>query len=375
MKLAIVLGTRPEILKLAPVIHACEKNDIEFSLIHTGQHYSDDMDDIFFDVMDLPEPAENLSVGSSTHGEQTGKMLIELESLFLEKDFDTVVVQGDTNTVLAGALAASKLDVAIAHVEAGLRSFDWQMPEEINRRLTDHVSDFLFAPTKKTRRNLREEGLPDERIHVTGNTIVDTVLRNRRIAAEQSTLLADSGVGNGDFVLFTAHRAENVDDAERFAGILAGVSRFAAQQETRVLYPVHPRAGKQLDAFDLSLPSEITPLEPLGYLDFLALEDAASLVITDSGGVQEEACILETPCVTIRETTERPETVDNGANVLAGTDPDRIVAAASRMVRSDTDWANPFGDGDAGERIVAILADATGDATDELPLEEVTSDD
>lgn len=375
MRLAIVVGTRPEILKLAPVIHACERNDIEFSLIHTGQHYSDEMDDIFFDVMDLPEPAQNLTVGSSTHGEQTGRMLIELESLFADADFDAVVVQGDTNTVLAGALAASKLDIDIAHVEAGLRCFDWQMPEEINRRLTDHVSDFLFAPTQKTRQNLREEGIPDERIHITGNTIVDTVLRNRSLAAEQSTLLTESGVGDAAFVLLTAHRAENVDEPGRFAGILDGVSRFAARHGLRVLYPVHPRARKQLEAFDLSLPDEITLLDPLGYLDFLALEDAASLVVTDSGGVQEEACILKTPCVTVRNSTERPETVENGANVLAGTDPDRIVAAASRMFQSDTDWENPFGDGTAGERIVSILAEQTGDATDEIPLGEVTSDD
>ena len=375
MSLAIIVGTRPEILKLAPVIHACEKNDIEFSLIHTGQHYSDDMDNVFFDVMDLPEPAQNLSVGSSTHGEQTGRMLIELESIFDEAEFDAVVVQGDTNTVLAGALAASKLDIDIAHVEAGLRCFDWQMPEEINRRLTDHVSDFLFTPTQKTQRNLRKEGIPDERIHLTGNTIVDTVLRNRSLAAEQSTLLIESGVDDTEFVLLTAHRAENVDEPGRFAGILEGVSRFAAQHGMRVLYPVHPRARKQLDASDLSLPSEITALEPLGYLDFLALEDAASLVVTDSGGVQEEACILKTPCVTVRNSTERPETVENGANVLAGTDPDRIMAAASRMIQSDTDWENPFGDGNAGERIVSILAEPTGEANEELSLGEVTSDD
>jgi UDP-N-acetylglucosamine 2-epimerase (non-hydrolysing) len=375
MRLAIVLGTRPEILKLAPVIRACQQQDVEFSLIHTGQHYSEDMDDVFFDVMDLPEPARNLGVGSSTHGEQTGRMLIELESILREEEFDAVVVQGDTNTVLAGALAASKLDVDLAHVEAGLRSFDWQMPEEINRRLTDHASEFLFAPTRETRRNLREEGLPDERIHVTGNTIVDTVLGNRSLAAERSTLLEETGVGDAEFVLLTAHRAENVDNPGRFAGILEGVSRFAARRETTVLYPVHPRAQKQLEAFDLSLPAEINPLEPLGYLDFLALEDAASLVITDSGGVQEEACILETPCVTIRDTTERPETVENGANVLAGVDPDDIVAAARRMIRATPDWENPFGDGAAGERIVSILADATGDAADERPVSEVRSDD
>mgnify|MGYP000657536918 CR=1 FL=1 len=374
MKLAIVLGTRPEILKLAPVIRACQRREVEFSLIHTGQHYSEDMDDVFFDAMDLPTPTRNLAVGSSTHGEQTGRMLIALESTLLEEEFDAVVVQGDTNTVLAGALAASKLDVDLAHVEAGLRSFDWQMPEEINRRLTDHVSEFLFAPTEETRRNLREEGLPDERIHVTGNTIVDTVLENRSRAAERSTLLEDTGIGDAGFVLLTAHRAENVDDVGRFAGILEGVSRFAAERDATVLYPVHPRARKQIDAFGLPLPGEIHPLEPLGYLDFLALEDAASLVITDSGGVQEEACILGTPCVTIRDSTERPETVENGANVLAGVDPDSIAAAARRMIQTAPNWENPFGDGAAGERIVSILADATADVGDDAPFTEVRSD-
>jgi UDP-N-acetylglucosamine 2-epimerase (non-hydrolysing) len=376
MNLGIVLGTRPEILKLTPVIRACQRRDIDFSLIHTGQHYSEGLDEVFFETLDLPTPDHDLAVGSGSHGEQTGRMLIELAALFEEEDFDVIVVQGDTNTVLAGALAASKLDTELAHVEAGLRSYDWQMPEEINRRLTDHVSEFLFAPTEDTRRNLREEGLPDERIFVTGNTIVDTVLENRNLAAEQNTILEETGIGEEPFILLTAHRAENVDDRDRFADILEGVSRFAAEQGATVLYPVHPRAQKQLEAFDLTLPTEIHPLEPLGYLEFLALEDAASIVFTDSGGVQEEACILGTPCVTIRDSTERPETVDNGANVLAGTDPDRIVRAATAMRRSTGDWDNPFGDGDAGERIVSILVDALADSpTRYRPAQEVRNDD
>lgn len=376
MKLAIVLGTRPEILKLTPVIRACQRRDLDFSLIHTGQHYSEGLDEIFFETLDLPTPDHDLGVGSSSHAEQTGRMLIELAALFDEEDFDVAVVQGDTNTVLAGALAASKLDTELAHVEAGLRSFDWQMPEEINRRLTDHVSEYLFAPTEDARRNLHEEGLPDERIFVTGNTIVDTVLGNRDLAANQSTVLEETGIGEEPFILLTVHRAENVDDPDRFAGILDGVSRFAAEREATVLYPVHPRAQKQLEAFDLMLPTEIQPLEPLGYLKFLALEDAASLVFTDSGGVQEEACILGTPCVTVRDSTERPETIDNGANVLAGTDPGRILESARAMHRSTGDWDNPFGDGEAGERIVSILVDALADKpTRSRPAQEVRNDD
>lgn len=358
MKLAIVLGTRPEILKLTPVIRACQRRDVPFSLIHTGQHYSDEMDAVFFDVLGLPAPTHNLDVGSGSHAQQTARMLLELEPLLLDGEFDVVVVQGDTNTVLAGALAASKLDVELAHVEAGLRSFDRQMPEEVNRRLTDHVSDYLFAPTAASKQNLRDEGLPDERIYVTGNTIVDTVLQNRRLAADRSTVLDDLDVRDREFVLLTAHRAENVDDPERFAGILEGVARFAAERNAVAVYPIHPRARKQLAAFDIAVPDEIRLIDPLGYLDFLALEDAASLVFTDSGGVQEEACILGTPCVTVRDTTERPETVENGANVLAGVDPDDIVAAARRMVRAVPDWEMPFGDGTAGEQIVSILVGA-----------------
>lgn len=360
MKLAIVLGTRPEILKLTPVIRACQRRDVPFSLIHTGQHYSDEMDAVFFDVLGLPAPTHNLDVGSGSHAQQTARMLLELEPLLLDGEFDVVVVQGDTNTVLAGALAASKLDVELAHVEAGLRSFDRQMPEEVNRRLTDHVSDYLFAPTAASKQNLRDEGLPDERIYVTGNTIVDTVLQNRRLAADRSTVLDDLDVRDREFVLLTAHRAENVDDPERFAGILEGVARFAAERNAVAVYPIHPRARKQLAAFDIAVPDEIRLIDPLGYLDFLALEDAASLVFTDSGGVQEEACILGTPCVTVRDTTERPETVENGANVLAGVDPDDIVAAARRMVRAVPDWEMPFGDGTAGEQIVSILVGAPG---------------
>jgi UDP-N-acetylglucosamine 2-epimerase (non-hydrolysing) len=303
-------------------------------------------------------------------------MLIELASLFEAEAFDVVVVQGDTNTVLAGALAASKLDTELAHVEAGLRSYDREMPEETNRRVTDHVSEYLFAPTEDTRVNLREEGISDERIFVTGNTVVDTVLNNRQLAAERSTVLDETGIGDHPFVLLTAHRAENVDDRDRFASILDGVSRFAAREGLTVLYPVHPRARKQLEAFDLTLPAEIQPLDPLGYLEFLALEDAASLVVTDSGGVQEEACILGTPCVTVRDSTERPETVDNGANTLAGTDPNSIVREAEAMSRSTDEWENPFGDGNAGERIVSTLVEAVAESPDKhRPVQEVRTDD
>jgi UDP-N-acetylglucosamine 2-epimerase (non-hydrolysing) len=372
MKVAIVLGTRPEILKLAPVVRACKRRDIDFSLVHTGQHYSEGLDEVFFETLDLPTPEYHLDVGSSSHGEQTGRMLIELEAILQDLTPDVVVVQGDTNSVLAGALAASKLDTDLAHVEAGLRSFDREMPEEINRRVTDHVADFLFAPTEEAAQNLRNEGLTDERIFVTGNTIVDTVLANRTLAAERSTVLEEHRIDDEEFLLLTAHRAENVDDRERFEEILDGVSRFAAEQEMGVLYPIHPRAKKQLDAFGLALPPEIHALEPLGYLQFLALEDAASLVFTDSGGVQEEACILGTPCVTVRTTTERPETVENGANVLAGVDANSIASSARQMLRADRDWINPLGDGSAGEQIISILTDATD--AEGAPVQEVETD-
>lgn len=354
--LAIVLGTRPEIIKLAPVLRTCEDRSIDYTLIHTGQHYSDKLDSVFFERLELPAPDYQLGVGSGSQGEQTGAMLSAIEEVLLTETPDVVLVQGDTNSVLAGAIATSKLDAELAHIEAGLRSFDRDMPEEINRVVTDHVGDYLFAPTDESADLLRQEGVDEERIHVTGNTIVDAVMANRELAADKSTALADHGLTGGEFVLMTAHRAVNVDDPDRLAAILDGVDRVGAHLDCPVLYPIHPRTRERLDEFDIAVPARITLVEPVDFLDFVRLEDEAALVITDSGGVQEETCILGTPCVTVRDSTERPETVAVGANVVVGTNPAAILEGSKAQLERPTDWEAPFGDGTAAEQILdAVL--------------------
>lgn len=337
---------------MAPLIRECQEREQPFVLIHTGQHYSDSLDSVFFEQLELPTPDYHLGVGSATHGEQTGQMLIEIEEVLLEEVPEVVFVQGDTNSVLAGAIASSKLDCELAHVEAGLRSFDREMPEETNRVVADHVSDYLFAPTEQSREYLLDEGRPDDHIYVTGNTVVDALVRNRELAREKSTVISDLELVDEEFFLMTAHRAENVDDESRFRGLMNGVAAAAEDHNVDVVYPIHPRAESRLEKFGLEVPERIRLIEPQDYLDFLRLESEASLILTDSGGVQEEACVLGVPCVTLRENTERPETVDVGANRLSGIEPDPIRSAARTMLTKSTEWENPFGDGQAAARML-----------------------
>jgi UDP-N-acetylglucosamine 2-epimerase (non-hydrolysing) len=284
-------------------------------------------------------------------------MLAGIEDVLTTEGVDTVLVQGDTNSVLAGAVATAKLDPKLGHVEAGLRSYDRDMPEETNRVLTDHASDYLFAPTESAADNLAAEGVDGDRVFVTGNTIVDAVQQSRAIAAERSSVLSRLDIDEGGFVLMTAHRAENVDDRDRFVDMLTGAERVARELELPVVYPVHPRASERIEAFDIPVPDAVRLIEPLDFLDFLRLEDTAAVVLTDSGGVQEETCILGTPCVTMRDSTERPETVDVRANVVVGTDPDDIVSAAERMRGRTGEWSNPFGDGTAAEDILDVIVE------------------
>lgn len=353
--LSFVFGTRPEIIKLSPIIRACQRRDVSFSLIHTGQHYSIKLDSVFFEQLDLPTPEYNLGVGSSSHGEQTGRMIAEIESVLEEEQPEIVLVQGDTNSVLAGTVAATKMQgIEVGHVEAGLRSFDREMPEEVNRRLADHAADYLFPPTETSRDQLLEEDLPEEWITVTGNTIVDAVEQNVEIANERSGVLSELDV-DGRFGLLTAHRAENVDDRDRFVSLLDGVAEAARENELPVVYPIHPRAEKRVSEFEIEVPEEIQLVGPQGFLDFLVLEDRAAIVFTDSGGVQEETCILQTPCVTLRNNTERPETVEVGSNRIVGVQLDRIVKGAREMLTVKPVWENPFGDGKAAERILDAL--------------------
>jgi UDP-N-acetylglucosamine 2-epimerase (non-hydrolysing) len=351
--LAIIVGTRPEIIKMSPLVRACQRDGRPFSLIHTGQHYSYNMDRVFFEQLDLPDPHHNLEVGSGPHGAQTARMLTGLETILDKERPAGVLVQGDTNSVVAGALAAAKLHIPVGHVEAGLRSNDRSMPEEINRIVADHVSDHLFAPTEASAATLRREGIPEKRIHVTGNTIVDAVLQNRKLA-ERSPVLRDLGLSPQGFLLMTAHRQENVDDARRFQGILDGAKAVSRSTGLPVVYPIHPRARKMLGTLGLDA-GAIRLVEPTDFLGFLQLESNARLVLSDSGGVQEETCILGVPCVTLRDNTERPETVEVGANRLGGATAEGIVAAANQALGAKASWKNPFGDGQAAARILAAM--------------------
>lgn len=303
MKVAIILGTRPEIIKMSPIIRECEKQGIDHYILHTGQHYSYEMDKIFFEQLKLPQPKYNLDVGSGKHGGQTGKMLAGIEEIFIKDRPDVVLVQGDTNTVLAGALAACKLQIKIGHVEAGLRSFDRTMPEEINRIVADHISDYLFAPTENSRQYLLNEGIPDEKIFVTGNTVVDAAYQNLMILKDRVDILEEFGLKEKEYLITTIHRAENVDSKERLCNILKGFSQIYKEFELPIIFPAHPRTIKMIEEFEFQIPEGTKLTEPLGYLEFLQLESGAKLILTDSGGVQEEVCILKVPCVTLRDNT------------------------------------------------------------------------
>ncbi|MHC1604391.1 MAG: non-hydrolyzing UDP-N-acetylglucosamine 2-epimerase [Candidatus Methanofastidiosia archaeon] len=352
MSIAIVLGTRPEIIKFSPIIRDLEKRRTDYFVIHTGQHYSFEMDKIFFEELELSEPKHHLNVGSGRHGEQTARMIDGIEKVFISEKPKIVLVEGDTNTVLAGSIVASKTDALLGHVEAGLRSYDRTMPEEINRVVSDHLSDLLFAPTQTSRGNLVKEGINEEKIFVTGNTVVDALFQNLKIS--QKRFSKESIIPNGEYILVTAHRQENVDNPARLKSILESLHALSESLNVGVLFPAHPRTVKMMKRFLLDKPPGVEIIKPVGYLEFLQLESKALLIVTDSGGVQEEACILNVPCVTIRENTERPETVDVGANILAGTEKEKIVEMASRMANFDRKWVNPYGDGKSGERIAGI---------------------
>ena len=359
MKIAVILGTRPEIVKCSPIIREFKRLGLDFFILHTGQHYSYLMDKVFFEQLELPMAKFNLDVGSGDHGKQTGVMIEGIEKILMSEEPDAVLVQGDTNTVLAGAIAAVKLGIKVGHVEAGLRSYDRRMPEEINRILADHCSDYLFAPTERSQEILLHEGIEAKKVFLVGNTVVDAVHQNLEIAKSKSTALKSLGVEDGRFILATAHRAENVDDKARFSGLIQGLQKVQSKFGMPLIYPIHPRAKKQLQTFGLDTHG-ISLVEPLDYLGFLQLESMARLVLSDSGGVQEETCILGVPCVTLRDNTERPETLDVGSNILAGADPERILEAAKASMGKKKGWVNPFGDGKSAQKIMTILKKEIG---------------
>jgi len=332
VKVATVVGARPQFIKAAAVSHVLRRTpEVREVLVHTGQHYDYEMSRVFFDELEIPEPDHNLGVGSGSHGEQTGRMLEAIERVLLAERPDMVLVYGDTNSTLAGALAAAKLHIPVAHVEAGLRSFNRRMPEEVNRVLTDHASDLLFAPTETAVQNLRREGVT-EGVHLVGDVMHDVLTENLPRAAS-SQVLDRLKLRAGDYIVATVHRAENVDHGERLQGVVSALDAVS-RRFLPVVLPAHPRLRGRLREFSLR-PRHVTITAPLSYLDMLWLQKNAALILTDSGGVQKEACWLGVPCVTLRAETEWPETVQGGWNVLAGSDPDAVLAAAERQLSGD----------------------------------------
>ncbi|HEY0404610.1 MAG TPA: UDP-N-acetylglucosamine 2-epimerase (non-hydrolyzing) [Pyrinomonadaceae bacterium] len=356
MKVLTVVGARPQFIKAAPVSRALrEAGHTEF-LAHTGQHYDRQMSRVFFEEMQLPEPNVNLEVGSGSHGWQTAQMLMSLETTMEQQRPDGVLVYGDTNSTIAAALAACKLQLPIAHVEAGLRSFNRAMPEEHNRVLTDHCSDRLFCPTQTAVENLAREGIT-KGVHLVGDTMLDAVLQFAAIARERSRILHQLGIEPQRYLLATLHRPYNTDAPENLRNILEA---FAATNET-VVFPVHPRTRRRIDELN-ETPSasaaNVKMIEPVGYLDMLALEQHARLILTDSGGMQKEAYFFNVPCVTLRPETEWVETVEAGWNIIAGAAREQILRAVTEHAWPTTEPPRLFGDGHAAAKIVAHLASA-----------------
>lgn len=351
MKIVSVVGARPQFVKAAVLSRELRKQEIDEVLVHTGQHYDSSLSDVFFQELELPEPDHHLDVGSAPHGRQTGQMLERLEPVLERERPDWVVVFGDANSTIAGALVAAKLGLPLAHVEAGLRSFNRSMPEEINRVVVDHCADLLLCPTQTAVDHLRREGLAD-RARLTGDIMYDSLLQRLPLAQERSGIIERLGLSPGAYVLVTVHRAANTDDRAALAGILDALALL----EEPVVFPIHPRTRLALASSDLEIEPSVQVIEPLGYLEMLALERSARMVLTDSGGVQKEAYLLGVPCTTLRNETEWPETLAGGWNVLAGSDPLRIVDAARRSPPPG-EPPNVFGDGRAAEAIVECLRD------------------
>lgn len=358
-KVAVVVGTRPGIIKMSPLVKELEKKEVANILIHAGQHYSQNLDDTFFTDLKLDSPDYRLEQTKECeyHGEQTAEMLEGIEQILLKERPRVVLVCGDANYNLAGALAARKLGMIVGHVESGLRSEDWRMPEEHNRVIIDHISEHLFAPTEEAKQNAIEDNVKGE-IHITGNTIVDAVYENKEIAAEESNILSELGVEPNEFFLVTAHREENVDNKEKLELLIETLEQIHNSYNKETIFSIHPRTVKMLERFGhkerLITIDSLHIIEPVGYLDFLQLEANAFMILTDSGGIQEEACILQVPCVTLRENTERPETVEIGANQIAGVEPNSVLGCIDEMSSVDREWQNPFGDGTAAKTIINI---------------------
>ncbi|MGP8321451.1 MAG: non-hydrolyzing UDP-N-acetylglucosamine 2-epimerase [Methanosarcinaceae archaeon] len=349
MKIVSIVGARPNFIKHAPLSKKIRETFDEL-ILHTGQHYDYEMNKIFFDELGIPEPDYHLGVGSGTHGEQTGTMLQRIEKILLDEEPDMVIVFGDTNTTLAGALAASKLHIPVGHIEAGLRSFDRKMPEEVNRVLTDHCSTVLFCPTKTAVTNLGNEGVIDG-VYLVGDVMVDALEYGVKIAEQKSVIPDRLGLVSGEYLLATVHRAENTDNPDRLRNIVEALSEIE-----NLVFPCHPRTENAIKRIGLWDRVRDSVIKPVGYFDMLMLEKNARKILTDSGGVQKEAYILRVPCITLRDNTEWVETVADGWNLLVGADKGRILGAVRDFECRGVQRA-VFGEGDASERIVGVLGE------------------
>jgi UDP-N-acetylglucosamine 2-epimerase len=354
MKIMTIIGARPQFIKAAPVSFAIRKAGLSEFILHTGQHYDKMMSDVFFTEMGIPKPDLNIDVGSGSHGYQTGQMLMSIEQTLIDISPDKVLVYGDTNSTLAGTLAARKLQIPLAHIEAGLRSFNRTMPEETNRVVADHCADILFCPTQTAVDNLKTEGIT-ESVHLVGDTMVDALMQFIKIAERKSSVLNELDLVADDYYLATVHRPYNTDDSGKLADIVAALSSL----DKRVIFPVHPRTKKKLADLSGKAPPEFSNnlklIEPLGYLDMLHLEKNARMILTDSGGIQKEAYILSVPCITLRPETEWVETLSAGWNTLVGADINKIVSATQLSIPSES--PDPvFGKGNAAKNIVEIIS-------------------
>jgi UDP-N-acetylglucosamine 2-epimerase (non-hydrolysing) len=358
LKIINIVGARPNLPKIAPLREMQRHPEIEPILVHTGQHYDEALSDIFFRQMGIPTPQVNLEVGSGSHAAQTAEVLKRVEPVLIEHQPDLVLVVGDVNSTIAVSLAAVKLGISVAHVEAGLRSFDRSMPEEINRILTDALADYLFVTEEDAIQHLLKEGRPRESIYLVGNVMIDS-LRHFLPIAQKSPIGEDLGLKNGAdwqrFAVLTLHRPSNVDSTEKLAELLGAIDSIASQ--VPVIFPVHPRTQQRLAQAGIKTHPQLRMIPPIGYLDFLCLLSKATLVLTDSGGIQEETTALGVPCLTLRENTERPITISEGTNQLIGTDPAKIIAAAQSILAGNGKPGRipPFWDGHAAERIVDVL--------------------
>jgi len=368
MKIINVVGARPNFIKIAPIVAEMEKREnVEYLLVHTGQHYDFKMSQVFFQELEIPEPDIYLNIGSGSHTEQTAKIMIEFEKVLLKEKPDLVLVVGDVNSTMACCITAVKMDIPVAHVEAGLRSFDRTMPEEINRILTDSISDYLFITEKSGETNLLKEGVPSSKIFFVGNVMIDSLLKNIE-KAKKSDILDRLNIKKQEYLLATLHRPSNVDNKQGLSKIFEALE--VIHRQIKIVYPVHPRTRKNIENFEMDKRFSFLKsldvssgndnfffIDPLGYLDFMMLMSQAKFILTDSGGIQEESTVLGVPCLTLRNNTERPETIDVGTNILVGTDNDKIIEESLKIINGDkkTGGIPLLWDGHAAKRIVDIL--------------------